>query len=89
MKTFHQYCEQFDDFDTQVQSDENIPPEYEEPHEPEEDDIATKDHQTWYQHGKLYHKGDEASLKQKMAQDQFWPNVWFISDHGNAHLMTL
>jgi hypothetical protein len=24
-----------------------------------------------------------------MAEDEFWPNVWFISDHGNAHLITL
>lgn len=23
-----------------------------------------------------------------MERERFWPNVWFISDHGNAHLMT-
>lgn len=28
-------------------------------------------------------------VKAKMESDQFWPNVWFISDHGNAHLMSL
>ena len=22
-----------------------------------------------------------------MDKEKFWPNVWFISDHGNAHLM--
>jgi hypothetical protein len=24
----------------------------------------------------------------EMERHGFWPNVWFISDHGNAHLMT-
>ncbi len=24
----------------------------------------------------------------EMARQKFWPNVWFVSDHGNAHLMT-
>lgn len=57
--------------------------------EPEEDDITTSDHQRWYQSGKLYHTGSEAALKLRMARDKFWPNVWSISDHGNAHLITL
>lgn len=60
-----------------------------EPDEPEEDDITTSDHKRWYQSGKLYFTGDEKGLKKKMAKDKFWPNVWFISDHGNAHLITL
>jgi hypothetical protein len=24
-----------------------------------------------------------------MELTKFWPNVWFISDHGNAHLLTI
>lgn len=30
----------------------------------------------------------EAALKTYMHKAQFWPNVWIISDHGNAHPMT-
>lgn len=57
--------------------------------EPDEDDITTGDHHRWYQSGKLYFTGDEAGLRAKMEQDKFWPNVWFISDHGNSHLITV
>ena len=35
-------------------------------------------------------KSDAAALKaicKKMASDQFWPNVWNISDHGNASVI--
>lgn len=31
----------------------------------------------------------EQAIKAFMVQEQFWPSVWFISDHGNAHLMDL
>jgi hypothetical protein len=34
---------------------------------------------------------DEAMWRQieaYMKETNFWPNVWFISDHGNAHLLT-
>jgi hypothetical protein len=55
----------------------------------EEGDITTEDHEHWFQYGKLYHVGDENSLKQQMEADQFWPNTWFISDNGNAHLISL
>lgn len=63
--------------------------EFPQDDEPAEGDITTSDHHRWYQYGKLYHTGDEEGLKQKMDADRFWPNVWAISDHGNAHLMTL
>ena len=56
--------------------------------EPEEGDITTEDHRRWWQHGKLYFVGDEVGLRRKMDKDKFWPNIWFISDHGNAHLIT-
>ncbi len=56
--------------------------------EPGEDDITTEDHQHWYNYGKLYHTGDAKSLKAKMDKEGWWPNVFFISDHGNAHLIS-
>lgn len=58
-----------------------------EDEEPEEGDITTEDHEHWYQYGKLYFTGDYDGLKKKMDVNKFWPNVFFISDHGNAHLV--
>ncbi len=68
--------------------------ETEEPTEPEEDDITTSDHRKFYQSGKLVLTVDEdddhvQALKEFMDKEKFWPNCWFISDHGNAHLMDL
>jgi hypothetical protein len=57
--------------------------------EPEEGDIVTTDHEHWYQDGKLVVTGDENDVREYMDDERFWPNVWFISDHGNAHLITL
>lgn len=31
----------------------------------------------------------EKAIRIYMDEVKFWPNVWFISDHGNAHRMTL
>lgn len=31
----------------------------------------------------------ERAIRAYMQASQFWPNCWFISDHGNAHLMDL
>jgi hypothetical protein len=31
----------------------------------------------------------KAALRAFMDRVQFWPNAWFISDHGNAHLIDL
>jgi hypothetical protein len=56
--------------------------------EPEEGDITTEDHQHWYMDGRLYHTGDAKSLKAKMDREGWFPNVFFISDHGNAHLIS-
>ena len=30
-----------------------------------------------------------SQLKHFMDKNRFWPNVWFLSDHGNYHLMCL
>lgn len=66
--------------------------------EPEEGDLVTSDHVHFYQDGKralVIDGGNDASeasmweqIDAYMARDQFWPNVWFISDHGNAHIMS-
>ena len=58
-----------------------------EPSEPEEGDIVTEDNDHWYMVGdhKLYHEGDVNTLADKMVASKWWPNVWWISDHGNAH----
>jgi hypothetical protein len=62
--------------------------------QPAEDDITTEDHKNFYQNGKLVLELDEdadhiAALKEYMEKEQFYPNVWFISDHGNAHRIDL
>ena len=71
-------------------------PEYEEPDSPEEGDLATEDHRTFYTYqegfrGVAFVVEDDAemwdAIQAYMDRSQFWPNVWFISDHGNAHLM--
>ena len=78
----------FDDSLAQQDPREPFAGQEPEPSQPDDDDITTSDHQNWYQSGKLYFKGDEMGLRQKMNADQFWPNLWFISDHGNAHLIS-
>jgi hypothetical protein len=69
--------------------------------EPEEGDYTTTDHIDWHQYGKLvlttadaedrYSPADDgyARVKAHMDREKFWPNAWFISDHGNAHLIDL
>ena len=88
---------------------------YDEPSEPEDGDLITTDHETFYQYGRLVLDGRnrtpgiyyawigpgkpqermgpfatvEDALRAYMDRVQFRPNCWFISDHGNAHLMDL
>jgi hypothetical protein len=64
-----------------------------EPQQPEEGDYTTEDHHRFYQHGKLVVEvgpDDDWRLAvvRHMEINKFWPNVWFISDHGNAHLLS-
>jgi hypothetical protein len=65
---------------------------------PDEEDIVTDDHIHFYQSGKrvltlsVTTTGvDRCSmwkaLDDYMKQSNFYPNVWWISDHGNAHRM--
>jgi len=42
-----------------------------------EDDIAIDDF------------NDIDQVVRKMENDQFWPNVWHINDHGNAALLAV
>lgn len=66
-----------------------------EPTEPGEDDWVTTDHKVFTQCGKriLTLTGNESEeemwvqLLRAMSDGSYWPDVWFISDHGNAHLM--
>lgn len=66
--------------------------------EPTEGDITTDDELTWYQDGKVVVKVTRAELDEDsdagrravaehMDRDGFHPNVWVISDHGNACLI--
>lgn len=71
-----------------------IEEEEEEDFEPCEGDYSTEDHCKFYQYGKLVLDLDEdedhkEKVKEHMEANKFWPNVWFISDHGNAHIMEL
>jgi hypothetical protein len=88
--------------------------EDDEPNGPQDDDLTTSDHISFYYHGghKAFHlqetsKGTfrinahprrhvpgeyatvERAIRAFMQAEQYWPNCWFISDHGNAHLMDL
>jgi hypothetical protein len=60
----------------------------------EEGDYTTEDHIHFYQYGKLVVTvPDGNSIKKAidahMDKEKFFPNVFFISDHGNVHLINL
>jgi len=69
--------------------------------EPLEEDYTTTDHIHWYQYGKLalttaehndpHTSADNAYAMVTAHMDvaKFWPNAWFVSDHGNTHLIQL
>ena len=81
------------DPDDYVQIEEDEPPD-----EPEEEDLVTEDHMRFYRHG-FAHKGPVVTVgedgdwrkevKRYMLRERWYPNVWWISDHGNAHLLSL
>lgn len=69
-----------------------------EPDEPQEGDLVTEDHQRFFRFGMndrwpvVRVSEDEdwrIHVKAYMDRAMYWPNVWFISDHGNAHLLSL
>lgn len=61
----------------------------------QEGDITTGDYHIFYQYGKKWAEfpqdmdWDEikAEIEAQMEEDKFYPNVWFVSDHGNPHLI--
>lgn len=58
----------------------------------EEDDYCTEDHHNFYQNGKLVVEVPEGEewepyIREHMEKEGFFPSVWFISDHGNEHLL--
>jgi hypothetical protein len=62
--------------------------------EPEEGDYITTDHVKFYQFGKLaFEVPDgckwEDATRFHMEKEQFWTNIWFLSDHGNFHLIQM
>lgn len=63
---------------------------------PQEGDLVTYDHRNLYVWGAGLRKSVllvtnvnrfNAQVRAYMKRDGFFPNVWFISDHGNAHLI--
>jgi len=67
---------------------------FREPFEPDEDDLTTEDHQVFYSGGKeafRVSKGEDwrPTARAWMDREGFFPNVWFVSDHGNAHLLSM
>jgi hypothetical protein len=64
------------------------------PDEPQEGDYTTTDHVRFFQYGKLAltvgrDEDVSAALANHMEQQRFYADVWFVSDHGNAHRIDL
>jgi hypothetical protein len=64
--------------------------------EPEEEDLVTADHRQFFVVGSSNRRpavtvpdGDDwrPYVRDFMEKERFFPNVWFISDHGNSHLL--
>lgn len=57
---------------------------------PDEEDIVINDKNEASYSGKLIASGENVRtlVRAWMDSNQWWPNVWFISDHGNPHLVT-
>jgi hypothetical protein len=75
----------------QIEADE--PPEV-----PDEEDLVTSDHATFFIRGQEHkgpvvtvepHEDWRREVKRFMIREQWYPNVWWISDHGNPHLLSL
>jgi len=63
--------------------------------EPSEEDIFISDtghlgcHDYVTCNGKVIHHGNpdhtDGAIRAWMETEQYWPNVWTVSDHGNIH----
>jgi type I site-specific restriction endonuclease len=56
--------------------------------EPDEEDITTTDHQNFYYLRKKI-ASSPSEAKAWMKKNNYFPTVWFVSDHGNAHVTDL
>jgi hypothetical protein len=61
---------------------------------PDDDALTTTDDVHFYQYGKLVltvgeDEDRDVALRRFMDEQQFWPDAWSISDHGNAHRIDL
>lgn len=90
----HDPDEQEEESEGEVEQEEEEEPEY----QLEEGDWVTEDHRTFREHlggsrSVPIEVGDDEDwrdvVKERMEADQFWPNVWSLSDHGNLHLLSL
>ena len=77
----------------------------EEPNEPEEGDLFTYDYRFFFEAGNASvfdvrlrrrikvevpeGKDWQPYVKAYMDKQQFWPSVWFVSDHGNCTQLEL
>lgn len=82
---------------TQEEPDEDEPDE-EEPQEPDPEDwtmtdvrggVAVGSMATGYWDTFPDRDAAEAAIRERMDSEGFWPDVWWISDHGNAHLIDM
>ena len=81
------------DPDDYVQIQEDDPPT-----EPEEEDLLTEDHVRFFIR-ESEHRGPvvvvaegqdwRREVKRYMLRERWYPNVWWVSDHGNPHLLNL
>ena len=62
----------------------------------QDDDWVTEDYRTFVTHSPgresvVVYEGEDwrVVLLTRMEADQFWPNVWFISDHGNVSALSM
>jgi len=68
------------------------------PEGPEDDDLVTSDYEKFYEKG-FEHKGPVVQcreggkwahkVKAYMDKQQFWPNVWYINERGDADLIDM
>ena len=65
------------------------------PLEPDDEDITTADHQHFFYLGRQIvacgPDGDDwrSAVTAWCDANNYYPNIWFISDHGNAHLLSV
>ena len=62
--------------------------EHENPTTPSEEDVTAPDPGGPFYYGGKVVAQNEQDLRAWMQQNSYFPDVWFISDHGNPHLIT-